>query len=201
MHQLLKRALNAKFIVSALLLSLCGQHLVADLAASSPVPKLYNGNGGVGFTGSVLVTAWQGVDDNNNTIVKAAVGNPFDSPSNWTVTTLSAGISPQSNSNPLLSSNSLGDVVVSWQFYNFESGNIDVAAATLQNNTTTWDIQVVSDDSAESAGYFDQLASIDNNGDILLTYTSTNLESSTIQVRAATTNISNPTWSPVTVAP
>ena len=200
MKQLIVKIANVKFIACALLCLFC-QQATADIGAGSGQVKVYAGNGGVGFSGPVAVTAWQAVDDGGNSIARAAYGIPTDSPSNWTGTMLSTGLNSLADNPPLINANVRGDVIVSWQFYNSITGNFDVAVAVLENNTTAWNIAVVSDDTAESAGFDDQKASIDENGNAFILWTSMDIATSVIQLRCAATNISSPSWTPVTIAP
>lgn len=192
MKQLLLKMTNVKFLAAALLSLALQQAVATDSEASSGQVKMYAGNT------DTIVAAWSALDSNGNSIVRGAVGNPFQAPHNWTVTELSSTISANNNNNPRLDSNTRGDVVVTWEYSN--NGNFFVAAAVLQNNSTSWHIATVST-SSENAQFFDQVASIDESGNVTIVWTSTNNNTNAIQLRGATTTVSRPSWSPVNIAP
>ena len=146
-----------------------------------------------------IIAAWQSIDSMGQTSVTGAIGSVSTDPSTWTTTILSTNMSTVQNSQPLLSSNANGDVVVTWQYPDSES-NFFVAAAMLPSGTTTWNTATIST-SGEDAGFNDQVASIDEDGNVLAMWTIYDPNTDTIHVRGATAVMgTSTTWdSPVTI--
>ena len=159
--------------------------------ASSGQCKVYG-------SGTVVAT-WLHSDSDGNITVQGAIGSINTSPTSWAVTTLSTGMSIASNSSPLIFSNANGDVVVLWQ-YPDSNGNFFVAAAMLPVGTTTWNTATISS-SGESAGFNDQMASIDENGNILATWSVYDVNTNMFSLRCATAVMgTNTSWnSPLTI--
>lgn len=132
-------------------------------AAGSCVTNMVAGN---------IVAAWQAADSNGNTIVEGAIGTISTDPSTWMITTLSSSISQVGNGAPVLFSNSNGDVVVLWEYADTNSDNW-LAASMLPFGATTWNTATIST-STEQAQFLDQRASLDNDGNVFITYTSYN---------------------------
>lgn len=165
---------------------------VAAIDAGLGVCKVISGD---------VVAAWQAVDISGNQLVVGATGSVSSNPNTWNLTTLSTVTGSSLNSQPILFSNANGDVLVVWQYFD-TNGNYQIAASMLPVGTTTWNSAVVSDINTDAAGFFDQTASIDESGNILLLWTSFDSTFSHMLVRGATATIgSSTTWSsPFTVS-
>ena len=175
-------------------LFLCLMILFCDYAMADA------GSGQCKVTGDgQVVAAWLHSDSDGNTTVIGATGSISDDPSLWSTTTLSTGLSSVENSSPFIFSNANGDVVVLWQYPDSNS-NYFVAAAMLPVGTTTWNIATISSDS-EDAGFFDQMASIDESGNILATWSVYDVNADQFSLRGATAVMgADTTWnSPQTI--
>lgn len=179
-----------KSLTFAFLLLCFWQQLVAS--ASNGKVKVYtNGN---------VVAAWISIDASGNATVVGGIGTVSTAPADWTLTTLSSGISDMGNSVPVLISTTAGDVVVLWQ-YPDSNGNFHVAASMLPNGTTAWNTAIISDTSL-NAGLFDQTASIDDDGNILAIWTEYDPSTGTATLRGNTAVMgATSTWNgPMTIA-
>ncbi len=146
----------------------------------------------VNVFGVNIVSVWQTVDsDTGNTGIQGGTGS-YSLPGSLTFTTLNLS-GTTVNSTPSLVGDTAGDVVATWQYVD-SNGNFQVAASVLPTSTTTWTTPTqLSTTSGETAGFFDQVASIDaTSGNVLVTWTSS--DGTTMRIRGATYNITGGTW-------
>lgn len=190
--------LRTSFGLSGIIFSLLFTAQVSAVtAAGSPKCFVIGGN---------VVTAWQATDDEYDAVIIAAIGTTSTSPGAWEYAVISDGISDVQNSIPYMFTNTNGDVVVLWEYVD-EYSNYWVAASVLPAGSTAgtdWVSATIST-SDDNAGFFDQTASIDNDGNILATWTAYNSLLNTTQVRGATASIALgvvSSWSsPFTISP
>ena len=144
-----------------------------------------NANGAqvVVFDGNV-VGVWATRDSDNNPIIQGAIGMTSTDPSTWSFTKISGENKTSQYSNPRIFSNGAGDVIALWQFPDAK-GNHHLEGAALPAGSGTWTSHLFSTIDDNSNG-FDQQASIDAFGNILVTWTSYNVTIGQTQVRGVT---------------
>lgn len=165
------------------------------------VKALANSTGGeIKVVAGNVIAAWLSQDNLGNSIIKGATGTVSSAPNTWTVSDLSTGFVASQISNPILFSNSIGDVVVLWQ-YSDMTGNFYIAGSILPFGAGTWNSATISE-STENTGFFDQIASIDEIGNVMVTWSSYNSTLDEVAVRCSFSTIgTNSTWStPVTIS-
>lgn len=167
-----------------LFLALCCNQLVADGAFGQCMV----------YSNGTVITTWQAIDTSLNTTIIGAIGSTSTSPSTWTQTILSSGISDTGNTNVRLFSSANDDVVILWQYPDV-NGNYFVAASLLPAGKTTWTSTTLST-SDFTVILSDQMASIDANGNILATWTARDNSSNAVQLFGATAVMGvGSTWS------
>ena len=164
-----------KYVFLVLSLVIGQQELAASFAVAG-VPKVIGGN--------VIVT-WSELDGSSNCHVFGAVGDVTDPPNLWTVQDITAATSIQVTT-PKLYRNDLGDIVAVWQYHDDNLGFMRVAASRLPTGTTTWVTHIISDDTDEAAGFNDESADLDEEGNILVTWTSQDTTTYDTVVRGVT---------------
>jgi hypothetical protein len=143
------------------LMSFC--HEAWTVNASSGQCAILNGT---------VIKIWMSQDSNGIPLIQGAVGSVTDAPSLWKVQTISGDNPTTQYSKPIFSYNASGDVVAVWQYPDAE-GVFFVEAAILPAGTSVWTKQtLIPSDPNQTAGYFDQTASIDAEGNILIVWTS-----------------------------
>ncbi len=172
------------------LLAISGNPVFVE-SANSPQTKIYSGN---------IVSVWQDLDENTDTIVDSAIG-PLATPDAWIYTTLATGFTGGGfNQEPFLFNNGkTGDAVALWQYADNEN-NIWIGAATLPSGATGWSITSFS--SNNNIGTFnDQVAAIDENGNVTVTWTAYNSDFSTCIIGVTGTTSPTVSWgTPFTLA-
>lgn len=191
--------MGLKYVLAVFIFLISAQaHATMDLAATGKC-VVYSST-----TSGNVVVAWLALDDNGNAHIQAAVGSVFTQPSTWTVTTISDSLSPLLNNPPKIFANQTGDVVVTWHYFDGES-QFCLAASVLRHTIGvpgSWSTSMISD-LTEDTGFFDESVYLDENGHILAIWTSTNMESGSVQLRGATATVSANTKfnAPVLIAP
>lgn len=145
-------------------------------------------------TTSQVIIVSQMRDVNDNLVIQARVGAIGSDPSTWISTVISDAVSVTNNGVPTLTSNSVGDIIVTWTYLT-NAGIGYVAAAILLHDTTTWYTATISDTNG-SAQFADQLASLNSNGNALVTWTAYHADTNNNIVMGATALLSTSTvWS------
>ncbi len=142
-----------------------------------------------------IVTTWLTQDPDGPWQVWAATGSIGADPSTWITQEVTvSGATCISITTPTLFINETsGHAVSTWQYFD-QSANVQrIAAAVLPAGTTTWVSQAVSDITSESSNGSDQTVSLDNDGNIMVTWSAFNASVQTSVVRAATGTISGTT--------
>lgn len=151
------------------------------------------------FSGNVYTT-WLELDGSSNLHVWAASGLITDTPDLWTIQEISVGGNTSTVTVPYLYSNVVGDMVAVWQYYDVTDGIMKVAAARLAYPGTTWVSDIISDSMTETGGFYDESASIDADGNIIVTWTSFDPSTSTAVDRGVTGSIGG-SWGSTFVLP
>lgn len=174
-----------KFKLFSILVVLLG--VVSSLTANHATHAVCNMHDGT------VVTAWETLDGNDRTIIKASIGAVGTDPSLWSVTELTSGYSTEYFYSPTMYANDNGDVVVEWT-YASALDKWGVMTAILPVGTTTWNVNIITDND-DNAGYFDEKVTIDESGNIFATWTSFNTVSEEFEVRCAAGTVGvSTTW-------
>jgi len=184
----MKKLLN--FIATIALLSVANSAFCQS--AGGTVSYLSGGN---------IVAAWVTVDNVGNTTIVGATGTVSEAPTSWNETTVSASLSSTNNNSPAIYANSNGDVLVLWEYINPNDSNAYIGAAVLPSGGSSWTVAQVSLNT-EYAGIFDQYASIDSDGNMLVTWSSYNESFTEQTARGATSTVSgSSSWSTFDIYP
>lgn len=152
------------------------------------------------FDGTVIGT-FSGTDTVNQVpTAEGIIGNIANDPTTWITTRLST-TTDYVISGPAIASNSLGDVIVIYEYFDTVNNLSQVAVAMLPTGTTTWIINTVSDGNS-FANNSDHTGSIDDLGNVVVTWSAFNPNTSQQQVLCATSVISpTPAWAgPTTIS-
>ncbi len=147
-----------------------------------------------------VVEAYRVTTDAYQQIIVGAVGLFGSSPNTWIQTNLSANIAGNMNL-PTLFSNVNGDVVILSDYLDVAvSPPIKrVVAAVLPRDATIWNVQIISGN--QNAQNSDEVASIDESGNIIVSWTYNDSVNSAPRIGGATTTLSTLVWSaPFTVS-
>ncbi|MBA2369744.1 MAG: hypothetical protein H0V82_12070 [Candidatus Protochlamydia sp.] len=163
----------SKWILSSLLIIRVAHPI--DLKAEMEVfPKCILAPDGSG------VIIWSGIDISGKTIIQAANRSASGILSN--IFTISDDVTGTSviNSKPMLYSNGNGDVVVIWQFFDVDLFGT-LVASMLPFGETIWNSQVISNNLEDVQNIDEHRLAINNNGNVLLTWSSVNRSDRTIK--------------------
>lgn len=162
----------------------CGT-LFADNASLSQVKVI----------GGTVITAWQGQDSTSGfATIEASVGSISTDPSTWTHTVFTS-TTDYATTAPFLTTNANGDALIVYEFYDTINSYCLTNAAMLPAGTSTWAVNTISDP-ANFADQGDQVGSIDESGNIAVTWANYNFNTEGEEVVVATSAISaTPTWS------
>ena len=151
--------------------------------------------------GNTFVT-WLGEDTSTTyPTIEAAIGTVATNPTTWTITRLT-GTGQYAVQAPSMATNANGDVIVVFEYYDSTTTDTLCAAAMLPTGTSTWIINVLST-GATYANMGDQRGSIDELGNVIVTWGAYDPALNENHVFVATSTISTtPTWSgPVQLSP
>lgn len=148
-------------------------------------------------TGNV-VAVWNALDENSNPILQAST-LPFGETTWTTPVNISYALGTNiTNNPPSIYSNGNGDIVVLWQYVDNTDSQFFTAATMLPAGESTWNTATVST-SGENANYGDHRLALNDNGNLVLLWTSTISGNSVIRVSTSTIGTST-TWStPVSI--
>lgn len=153
------------------ILSICsfvliGGELIATEVAFHPQCKIIDSIGNA-------VAVWNTVDSNGHTIVKSAI-KASGIWSNYHVNSYDISNTIAVNSSPILYSNSLGDVVMLWKYFDSSTSRFLLAASMLPHGSTHWNTQTISS-SHEELAHQDPKLDLNDQGEILVVWTSSSL--------------------------
>lgn len=123
--------------------------------------------------GSTVISTWTDQDPAGVSSTFGAVGTFGDAPALWTVQDITADNPSTAVSTPILFLNSAGDVFAVWTYYDNTLSITRVAGARLENSTTTWVVDILSDNNLQKSVQPGHLtASLSDLGDIFVSWTS-----------------------------
>jgi hypothetical protein len=180
-------------VLSCLFLLTCSAKIFAYSNAGTC--KLYNG--------TVFVT-WFTVDVDGNAHIWASTG-PVSDPSSWTAQEVSIGGVGSNNvsiPNLHLDKNS-GNVFADWEYWDSDLSIMRNAAAVFPFGASSWSYQAISDVTTEESGFFDSHGDVDEDGNLIVTWSAFNSETSNLVVRCATGTIDGTTvtWNDSFIVP
>jgi hypothetical protein len=182
----MKLSFNQKWLLS-LFLMLFGPYAICLNAEFSPKCSLA-GDGSA-------VAVWNAIDPNGNTVIQSGHMSSSGVWSNPYTLSYDIGHTIMVNSKPSLYSNNNGDVVALWQYFDEECCGM-IAASMLPFGATVWNTHVISSNLEDSL-LEDHRLHINENGNILLLWSSTNRADRSIKkIWSSTSTIgTSSTWS------
>ena len=183
---------NSKAVLFFLMCTILCEEAFADNSAFAQV-RIFNGT---------VITAWQGQNASTSfSTIEGVIGSTSTDPTTWTRTTLSDS-TQNVISSPVIASNSNGDVIVVYEYFDTVNSLSLVAVAMLPSGTTTWNVTTVSDGNT-FANNNDPRGAVDQSGNVIATWAAYNPSTNEQQVMCSTSTISaTPTWSgPIKLSP